>query len=69
MGEEIAYLKDLPIVGRIPFERRIAEAYSQGVIPVGAVPSLRSIFHEMTIALQGLDNRFRCQPSVEVGHA
>jgi MinD superfamily P-loop ATPase len=44
----------LPIVGRIPYERRIAEAYSQGRIPVDAVPKLRAVFSEMLTGLKGL---------------
>jgi MinD superfamily P-loop ATPase len=55
---------DLPVVGRLPFDRRIAEAYAQGRIPVDAVPELKSVFVEMLTALQSLAQR-----PVEVGHA
>jgi MinD superfamily P-loop ATPase len=44
----------LPIVGRIPYERRIAEAYSQGRIPVDAVPELTAVFGEILTGLKGL---------------
>jgi MinD superfamily P-loop ATPase len=57
----------LPIVGRIPFERNIAEAYSQGIVPVDAVPALRSIFTEMIAALKRLEGG--PHRPVEVGHA
>jgi MinD superfamily P-loop ATPase len=55
---------DLPVVGRIPFDRRIAEAYAQGCIPVDAVPELKSLFADMLTALQALARR-----PEEVGHA
>lgn len=57
----------LPIVGRIPFERSIAEAYSQGIVPVDAVPALRSIFTDMIAALKRLEGG--PHRPVEVGHA
>jgi MinD superfamily P-loop ATPase len=55
---------DLPVVGRIPFDRRIAEAYAQGRVPVDAVPELKNVFTEMLTALQSLAQR-----PLEVGHA
>jgi MinD superfamily P-loop ATPase len=57
----------LPIVGRIPFERRIAEAYSQGCIPVDALPELRGVFGEVVDALQRLQGG--SQRPVAVNHA
>jgi MinD superfamily P-loop ATPase len=57
----------LPIVGRIPFERRIAEAYSEGCIPVDAVPGLKRVFTEMLTALKRLESG--PERPVEVGHA
>lgn len=57
----------LPIIARIPFERRIAEAYSQGIVPVDAVPELEPVFTDMIAALNGLENGPE-QPA-EVGHA
>ncbi|MBN2081628.1 ATP-binding protein [bacterium] len=34
----------LPVLARIPFDRRIAAAYAQGQLPVEAVPELRPLF-------------------------
>jgi MinD superfamily P-loop ATPase len=55
---------DLPVVGRLPFDRRIAEAYAQGRIPVDAIPELKAVFAEMLTALQSLALR-----PEEVDHA
>jgi MinD superfamily P-loop ATPase len=57
----------LPIIGRIPFDRRIAEAYSQGIVPVDAVPELTTVFTEMIVALKRLESGPERQ--LEVGHA
>jgi MinD superfamily P-loop ATPase len=56
----------LPIIGRIPYERRIAEAYSQGRIPVDAVPELKAVFHEILAALKRLEGG--PERPVEVDH-
>lgn len=57
----------LPIVGRIPFDRVVAEAYSRGIVPVDAVAELKTVFTDMIAALKQLD----VGPGrpVEVGHA
>lgn len=39
--EEYCDLAELPIWGRIPDDRRIAEAYSEGEMPYEAVPAMR----------------------------
>jgi MinD superfamily P-loop ATPase len=36
--EEFCQARGLPLLGRIPFDRRIAESYAHGVHPVHAVP-------------------------------
>jgi len=38
--EEFCRSKELPLLGRIPFDRRIAEAYAHGIHPVYAFPEL-----------------------------
>lgn len=53
--EQFCKAVGLPIIGRIPFERRIAEAYSRGIAPVDAVPALTSVFDDMITALNCLD--------------
>ena len=65
--EKFCRREGLPIVGRIPFERRIAEAYSQGYIPVDAIPELKTIFSDMLAALKRLERG--PQRPVEVGNA
>jgi MinD superfamily P-loop ATPase len=61
--ERFCRREGLPVVGRIPFERRIAEAYAQGRIPLDLVPELEAIFAEMLTALHAL-----AQQPLEVGH-
>jgi MinD superfamily P-loop ATPase len=42
--KEYAYEKDLPILMEIPFDRRIAEAYSRGKALVDVMPEWREEF-------------------------
>ena len=46
--------EDIPILMRIPLERRIAEGYSEGVPLVEAVPPYRERFTELWGRLEGL---------------
>jgi MinD superfamily P-loop ATPase len=46
--------EDVPILMRIPIDRRIAEAYSEGVPLVTALPDYRSAFLELYRAMKGL---------------
>ena len=39
--------KNLPILMQIPFDRRIAEAYSRGEIIVEAIPEYKEAFHAL----------------------
>ncbi len=57
----------LPIVGRIPYERRIAEAYSQGQIPVDVVPGIKAVFRGVGAALKRMAGG--AKRPVEVDHA
>ena len=50
----------VPVLGVIPADRRIAEAYSRGVPAFEALPELRDVFH-------GLLNRIEALGAVEVG--
>jgi len=45
--ESFCASKDLPLLGRIPFDRRIAEAYAHGQHPVYALPELGRRFEEI----------------------
>jgi len=65
--EKFCRRESLPIVGRIPFERRIAEAYSKGSIPVDAIPELKTVFIDMLTDLKKLESG--PERPVEVGHA
>jgi MinD superfamily P-loop ATPase len=38
--EEFCRSKGLPLLGRIPFDRRVAEAYARGTHPVNALPEV-----------------------------
>ena len=45
--DEYCAAENLPILMRIPLERRIAEAYSEGIPLVAAVPKYRERFLEL----------------------
>jgi MinD superfamily P-loop ATPase len=46
--------RQLPILAEIPFDRRLAEAYSKGQVLAEALPNLRTVFTELMTALRGL---------------
>ena len=45
--EEYCGEEGIPVLMRIPFDRRIAEAYSQGVPLVEAFPEYKEVFREV----------------------
>jgi MinD superfamily P-loop ATPase len=45
---------DIPILAEIPFDRRIAEAYSHGRIVAAALPELNSLFAGLVPRLREL---------------
>jgi MinD superfamily P-loop ATPase len=45
--EELAGERGLEIVARIPDDRRVAEAYARGELPVSVVPGLFRIYTEL----------------------
>ena len=45
--EAYAKSKDLPILMQIPFDRRIAEAYSRGEMIIEAIPEYKDKFHKL----------------------
>jgi MinD superfamily P-loop ATPase len=47
----------VPILMRIPFDRRIAEAYAQGIPLLEALPTYRGRFQELLTAIQELVSR------------
>jgi len=46
--------KQLPILAEIPFERRLAEAYSRGQVLADTLPDMRQVFTELMAGLHGL---------------
>jgi MinD superfamily P-loop ATPase len=50
------YCRDsgLPILAQIPFDRRLAEAYSNGLVLAQALPEMRRTFAELMAALRAL---------------
>jgi MinD superfamily P-loop ATPase len=54
----------LPILTEIPFDRRLAEAYSQGAILAEALPDMRPVFEGLMVSLRGLDVTARQQEAV-----
>jgi MinD superfamily P-loop ATPase len=46
--------RQLPILAEIPFDRRLAEAYSKGQVLAEALPNMRTVFVELMTALRGL---------------
>ncbi|QJB58195.1 ATP-binding protein [Pseudodesulfovibrio sp. zrk46] len=53
--------KDIPIWAEIPFDRSVAEAYSNGYVPVKAIPTLKPTFESLKNSMQKAVN--------EVSHA
>jgi MinD superfamily P-loop ATPase len=45
--ENFCLAEKVPVLMRIPFDRRIAEAYSQGIPLVDALPEYRERFREL----------------------
>jgi MinD superfamily P-loop ATPase len=45
--EEYCATEDIPILMRIPFERRIAEVYSEGGLIIEALPEYRELFRKL----------------------
>ena len=45
--------RQLPILAEIPFDRRLAEAYSQGQVLAGALPNMRTVFEALMGSLRG----------------
>ena len=66
LGEEKVYdfclSKDLPIWAEIPFERRIASAYSKSELVAAISPELRALFRQLaeTITKAGVSNLGVC---------
>ncbi len=48
--------KNIPIWAEIPYDRTVAEAYSNGLVPVHAVPKLRPIFSSLKQHMQDAAN-------------
>jgi MinD superfamily P-loop ATPase len=46
--------KDLPILAEIPFDRRMAEAYSKGQVLAEALPDIRKVSEALMMDLRGL---------------
>ena len=49
-----AAVEDLPVLAEIPYDRRIAEAYSKGKIVAEALPEMRYLFRGLAVRIQGL---------------
>jgi MinD superfamily P-loop ATPase len=45
--------QQLPILTEIPFDRRLAEAYSKGQVLADALPNMRTVFEELMGSLRG----------------
>lgn len=45
--EDYCRREDIPILARIPFDRRIAACYSRGEILIEKIPALSGVFHEL----------------------
>lgn len=52
--EEYCAAENIPILMRIPLDRRIAEAYSEGIPPVEALPEYRKKFVALYAAIEQL---------------
>jgi MinD superfamily P-loop ATPase len=44
----------LPILTEIPFDRRLAEAYSKGLVLAEAIPDMHQVFEELLVSLREL---------------
>ena len=54
--------EEIPILLTIPFDRRIAEAYSRGKLVVEELPEWREPFVELYAAIEKIVNRSKVQP-------
>jgi len=54
--------EEIPILLTIPFDRRIAEAYSRGKLVVEELPEWREQFVELYAAIEKIVNRSKVQP-------
>ena len=52
--EDYCAAEDIPILMRIPLDRRIAEAYSEGVLLVEALPEYRERFQDLYASIRRL---------------
>lgn len=52
--------ENIPILLEIPDDRRIAEAYSRGILMVDALPEYRSLFEALLSRIKGLSTGGRC---------
>ncbi|MBN1937400.1 MAG: ATP-binding protein [Anaerolineae bacterium] len=52
--DEYCAVEDIPILMRIPLERRIAEAYSEGILLVEVEPAWLERFHKLYHQIEGL---------------
>jgi MinD superfamily P-loop ATPase len=57
----------LPILAEIPFDRRLAEAYSKGSVLAQALPDMRTVFTGLAASLRGLADARR--PEEASAHA
>lgn len=51
---DFAAARGLPVLAEIPYDRRIAEAYSQGKIAAEALPEMRTLFQALALRIQDL---------------
>ncbi|MBN1825557.1 MAG: ATP-binding protein [Candidatus Eisenbacteria bacterium] len=51
--ERFCEKEGIPVVLRIPFDRKIAEAYSEGIAPDHAVPEVGRAFRDLLLVLAG----------------
>jgi MinD superfamily P-loop ATPase len=51
--QEFCRSQQLPILAEIPFDRRLAEAYSKGQVLADALPNMRTVFEELMGSLRG----------------
>jgi MinD superfamily P-loop ATPase len=54
--EEFCQKEDIPVLMRIPFDKKIAETYSQGEPIVAALPELKNDFQTMLVEIQAQVN-------------
>jgi MinD superfamily P-loop ATPase len=63
--EVYAGQENIPILMKIPFERRIAEAYSRGQLIVDAFPEWKEKFNALPGAIEKITAGWRPSPAVE----